>query len=126
MLFYHVQHILARSVPPMANNQDDVHSNAGYISEEEDGSDNDSQDEEQSSSSSEEESISSSDASSSKDDLNLSSNENSVLRLQMIKAIVDSCSFKSPKSDEPRRMQVLDLYCLTRFESKSSSKGIVY
>ena len=25
---------------------------------------------------------------------------------QMIKAIVDSCSFKSPKSDEPRRVQV--------------------
>ena len=45
---------------------------------------------------------------------------------QMIKAIVDSRSFKSPKSDEPRRMQVLDLYCLTRFESKSSSKEIVY
>ena len=32
-----------------------------------------------------------------------------VLRLQMIKAIVDSRSFKSPKSDEPRRVQVLDL-----------------
>ena len=44
----------------------------------------------------------------------------------MIKAIVNSHSFKSPKSDEPRRVQVLDLYCLTRFESKSSSKGIVY
>ena len=49
-----------------------------------------------------------------------------VLRLQTIKAIIDSCSFKSPKSDEPRRVQVLDLYCLTRFESESSSKGIVY
>ena len=49
-----------------------------------------------------------------------------VLRLQTIKATVDSRSFKSPKSDEPRRVQVLDLYCLTRFESKSSSKGIVY
>ena len=32
----------------------------------------------------------------------------------MIKAIVDSRSFKSPKSDEHRRVQVLDLYCLTR------------
>ena len=49
-----------------------------------------------------------------------------VLRLQTIKAIIDSCSFKSPKSDEPRRVQALDLYCLTRFESESSSKGIVY
>ena len=49
-----------------------------------------------------------------------------LLRLQTIKAIVDSCSFKSLKSDEPRRVQVLDLYCLTRFESESSSKGIVY
>ena len=49
-----------------------------------------------------------------------------VLRLQTIKAIVDSCSFKSPKSDEPRRVQVLDLYCLTKFESEGSSKGIVY
>ena len=49
-----------------------------------------------------------------------------LLQLQMIKAIVDSRSFKSPKSDEPRRVQVLDLYCLTRFESKGSSKGIVY
>ena len=43
----------------------------------------------------------------------------------MIKEIVDSCSFKSPKSDEPRRVQVLDVYCLTRFESKSSSREIV-
>ena len=49
-----------------------------------------------------------------------------LLQLQMIKAIIDSCSFKSPKSDEPRRVQVLDLYCLTRFESESSSKEIVY
>ena len=49
-----------------------------------------------------------------------------VLRLQTIKAIVNSRSFKSPKSDEPRRVQVLDLYCLTRFESKGSSKGSVY
>ena len=38
-------------------------------------------------------------------------------RLQTIKAIVNSHSFKSPKSEEPRRVQVLDLYCLTRFES---------
>ena len=49
-----------------------------------------------------------------------------LLRLQTIKAIVDSHSFKSPKSDEPRRVQVLDLYCLTRFECEGSSKGIVY
>ena len=49
-----------------------------------------------------------------------------LLRLQTIKAIVDSHSFKSPMSDEPRRVQVLDLYCLTRFESKSSSREIVY
>ena len=49
-----------------------------------------------------------------------------VLRLQTIKTIIDSRSFKSPKSDKPRRVQVLDLYCLTRFESESSSKGIVY
>ena len=49
-----------------------------------------------------------------------------MLQLQTIKTIVDSCSFKNPKSDEPRRVQVLDLYCLTRFESKSSSRGIVY
>ena len=27
-------------------------------------------------------------------------------------SIVNSRSFKSPKSDEPRRVQVLDLYCL--------------
>ena len=49
-----------------------------------------------------------------------------VLQLQTIKAIVNSHSFKGLKSDEPRRVQVLDLYCLTRFESKGSSKGIVY
>ena len=49
-----------------------------------------------------------------------------VLWLQTIKAIIDSCSFKSPKSDEPRRVQVLDFYCLTRFESESSSREIVY
>ena len=49
-----------------------------------------------------------------------------LLRLQAIKAVVDSRSFKGPKSDKPRRVQVLDLYGLTRFESKGSSKGIVY
>ena len=49
-----------------------------------------------------------------------------VLRLQTIKAIVNSRSFKSPKSDDLRRVQVLDLYCLTRFESESSSREIVY
>ena len=49
-----------------------------------------------------------------------------LLQLQTIKAIVDSRSFKSPKSAEPRRVQVLDLYCLTRFESEGSSKEIVY
>ena len=32
--------------------------------------------------------------------------------------IVNSCRFKSSVSDEPRRMQVLDLYCLARFESE--------
>ena len=36
------------------------------------------------------------------------------LQLQTIKAIVDSRSFKSLKSDEPRRVQVLDLYCLLK------------
>ena len=54
------------------------------------------------------------------------STAHSLLQLQTIKAIVDSRSFKSPKSAEPRRVQVLDLYCLTRFESEGSSKGIVY
>ena len=49
-----------------------------------------------------------------------------LLQLQMIKSIVNSRSFKGPKSDEPRRVQVLDLYCLTRFESEGSSKGIIY
>ena len=48
-----------------------------------------------------------------------------VLRLQTIKTIVDSRSFKSLKSDEPRRVQVLDLYCLTRFECESSNREIV-
>ena len=52
--------------------------------------------------------------------------QTTVLRLQTIKAIVDSRSFKSPKSAEPRRVQVLDLYCLTRFESEGLSKEIVY
>ena len=50
----------------------------------------------------------------------------SLLWLQTIKTIIDSRSFKSPKSAEPRRVQVLDLYCLTRFESEGSSKEIVY
>ena len=49
-----------------------------------------------------------------------------MLRLQTIKVIIDSCSFKSPKSDEPRRVQVLDLYCLTRLESESSRREDVY
>ena len=49
-----------------------------------------------------------------------------LLRLQTIKSIVNSRSFKGLKLDEPRRVQVLDLYCLTRFESEGSSKGIVY
>ena len=49
-----------------------------------------------------------------------------LLQLQTIKAIVDSHSFKSPKSAEPRRVQVLDLYCLTKFQSEGSSKEIVY
>ena len=35
-----------------------------------------------------------------------------LLQLQTIKAIVNSRSFKSPKSDEPRRVQILDLYCI--------------
>ena len=58
--------------------------------------------------------------------LSLTSRTPSMLRLQTIKAIVDSRNFKSPKSAEPRRVQVLDLYCLTRFESEGSSKEIVY
>ena len=41
-----------------------------------------------------------------------------LLQLQMIKAIINSHRFKSLRSDEPRRMQVLDLYCLAKFESK--------
>ena len=44
MLFCHVKHVLAKlSVPPVADNQDDDHSN---ISEEENDSDSDSEDEE--------------------------------------------------------------------------------
>ena len=49
-----------------------------------------------------------------------------LLRLQMIMAIVNSCRFKGSSSDEPRRVQVLDLYCLTRFESEGSRRGDVY
>ena len=49
-----------------------------------------------------------------------------VLRLQIIKAIVNSRRFKGSSSDEPRRVQVLDLYCLTRFESEGSGRGDVY
>ena len=49
-----------------------------------------------------------------------------LLRLQTIKAIVNSHRFKGSSSDEPRRVQVLDLYCLTRFESEGSRRGDVY
>ena len=45
-----------------------------------------------------------------------------LLRLQTIKAIVNSRRFKHSSSDEPRRVQVLDLYCLTRFESEGSGR----
>ena len=76
MLLYHVKHVLAKiSVSPVANNQDDAHSN---ISEESD-SDTDREDEE-SGSSSEEESTNSSDIGSNstgKNDKDLSSDENS-------------------------------------------------
>ena len=41
-----------------------------------------------------------------------------MLQLQIIYVIINSCRFKSSGSDEPRRVQVLDLYCLTRFESE--------
>ena len=44
----------------------------------------------------------------------------------MTKAIVNSCRFKGSSSDEPRRVQFLDLYCLTRFESEGSRRGDVY
>ena len=46
--------------------------------------------------------------------------------LRLIKAIVNSCRFKGSSSDEPRRVQVLDLYCLTRFESESPGREDVY
>ena len=76
MLFYHVKHVLAKlSVSPVANNQDDDHSN---MSEESD-SDSDREDKELGSSS-EEESTSSSDigsTSTGKNDGDLSSDENS-------------------------------------------------
>ena len=76
MLFYHVKHVLAKlSVSPVANNQDDDHSN---ISEESD-SDSDREDE-VSGSSSEGESTSSSDigsTSTGENDGDLSSDENS-------------------------------------------------
>ena len=49
-----------------------------------------------------------------------------MLRLQTIKTIVNSRRFKGSSSDEPRRVQVLDLYCLTRFESENSRRGDVY
>ena len=57
MLFCHVKHVLAKlSVPPVADNQDDDHSN---ISKEENVSDSDSKDEESGSSSDQEPSKSS-------------------------------------------------------------------
>ena len=49
-----------------------------------------------------------------------------MLRLQTIKTIVTSRRFKGSSYDEPRRVQVLDLYCLTRFESENSRRGDVY
>ena len=49
-----------------------------------------------------------------------------MLQLQMIKAIVNSHKFKGSSSDEPRRVQVLDLYCITRLESESSGRDDVY
>ena len=49
-----------------------------------------------------------------------------MLRLQTIKAIINSRRFKGSSSDEPRRVQVLDLYCLTRFESESSGREDIY
>ena len=49
-----------------------------------------------------------------------------VLQLQTINAIINSHRFKGSSSDEHRRVQVLDLYCLTRFESKSSGREDVY
>ena len=44
-----------------------------------------------------------------------------LLRLQTIKAIVNSRRFKGLGSDEPRRVQVLDLYCLTRVQEEKMS-----
>ena len=41
-----------------------------------------------------------------------------VLVIFIVVVIVNSRRFKSSGSDEPRRVQVLDLYCLTRFESE--------
>ena len=49
-----------------------------------------------------------------------------VLRLQTIKTIVNSRRFKGSSCEEPRRVQVLDSYCLTRFESENSRRGDVY
>ena len=49
-----------------------------------------------------------------------------IVTLQTIKAIVNSHRFKGSSSDEPRRVQVLDLYCLTKFESEGSGRGDVY
>ena len=49
-----------------------------------------------------------------------------LLRLQTIKTIVNSHRFKGSSCEEPRRVQVLDLYCLTRFESETSRRGDVY
>ena len=49
-----------------------------------------------------------------------------VLRLQTIKTIVNSRRFEGSSCEEPRRVQVLDLYCLTRFESENSRRGDVY
>ena len=49
-----------------------------------------------------------------------------LLQLQTIKTIVNSRRFKGLSLDEPRRVQVLDLYCLTRFESESSGREDIY
>ena len=49
-----------------------------------------------------------------------------MLRLQTIKTIVNSRRFKGSSCEEPRRVQVLDLYCLTRFEGENSRRGNVY
>ena len=61
-----------------------------------------------------------------KEKINIFSYSLKVLRLQTIKAIIDSCSFKGLKSDEPRRVQVLDLYCLTTvgLRAKVQVKGL--